>query len=168
MKRLISNKDNIKNEEITELIKRVKLLIINSKKEMLLGYANNTYQFPGGHVENNETLTEALNREISEEVGINLNLDIQPIACAINYYKDYPGKGKNRKNEIYYYIINKDIEPNLNNTNYTDNEKKGNFILKYIPIHNLEKELKDNISIYGDPYGIGNEMLKLLSSCKII
>ena len=168
MKKIISNKDNIKEKEITELVKRVKLLIINSNKEILLGYAHNTYQFPGGHVEDNETLIDALNREIYEEVGVRLDLDIKPIACAINYYKDYPDIGKNRKNEIYYYLINKDIEPNMDNTSYTDSEKEGNFILKYIPINNLEKELKDNISRYGDEYGIGNEMLKLLSSCNII
>ena len=38
-----------------------------------MGYSYNTYQFPGGHVEEGESLIEAVNREVEEETGIILN-----------------------------------------------------------------------------------------------
>ena len=53
MKEIITNKYNLKEEEMTEVVKRVKILIINSNNEILLGYSHNDYQFPGGHVEDN-------------------------------------------------------------------------------------------------------------------
>ena len=37
MKKIIINENNLKEEDITEVVKRVKLFIINSNNEMLLG-----------------------------------------------------------------------------------------------------------------------------------
>ena len=56
MKQIITNKYNLTDSDMTEIVKRVKILIINSKNEILLAYSHNDYQFPGGHVEENETL----------------------------------------------------------------------------------------------------------------
>lgn len=76
MKRFITNVDNLKDSDITEVVKRVKVLLINSKNEILLGYSHNMYQFPGGHVEKGEPLTNTVNREVLEETGIELDLKI--------------------------------------------------------------------------------------------
>lgn len=62
MKQIITNKYNLTDSDMTEIVKRVKILIINSKNEILLAYSHNDYQFPGGHVEENETLIQAINR----------------------------------------------------------------------------------------------------------
>ena len=70
-------KYSVKEEDVTEIVKRVKALIINSNNEILLAYSNNCYQFPGGHVEDGETLIDAVNREIKEETGIVLNNYVQ-------------------------------------------------------------------------------------------
>ena len=56
MKIIIHNKNNLKETDITEVVKRVKILIINSNNEILLGYSHNDYQFPSGHVEKGENL----------------------------------------------------------------------------------------------------------------
>lgn len=167
MKELITNKYNLKEEEMTEVVKRVKILIINSNNEILLGYSHNDYQFPGGHVEDNEELIETVNREIKEETGIELNLNyIEPFARKSGYYKDWPEEGKNRKIEIYYYEVKTDEKPNLNNTSYTEHEKEGNFELRYIPLSKVEEELEKNINEYGDKKGIGKEMLELFKVYK--
>ena len=135
MKQLITNNYNLTDSDMTEVVKRVKVLLVNSNNDVLLGYSYNNYQFPGGHVEENETLVQAVNREILEETGIELNItNIEPFACAIGYYKDWPAEGKNRKIEIYYYEVKTDEKPNLENTDYTENEKNGNFELRYIPL----------------------------------
>lgn len=167
MKIVTHNSYNLKESDMTETVKRVKALIINSKKEILLAHSNNEYHFPGGHVEKNELLQDALKREIEEETGVKLNITNKKyFAKKIGYYKDWPEKGKNRKIEIYYYLINKNLVPNLNNIKYTESEKKGHFKLKYIKLKEIEKVLKDNINKYGDKRGIGKEMLELLDACK--
>lgn len=167
MKELITNKDHLNEKDITEVVKRVKVLIINSNNEVLLGYSNNNYQFPGGHVEEGETLIETVLREIKEETGIELKkIDVEPFARAVGYYKNWPSEGKNRKIEIYYYEIKTDEKPNIENTNYTANELKGGFLLKYIPLDNVEEELKRNTSEFGDKKGIAREMLELFEIYK--
>lgn len=169
MKQIIENKYNIPECEVTEVVKRVKVLIINSNNEILLAYSNNIYQFPGGHVEDGEKLIDAVNREILEETGIRLNIsNLKPFACAIRYYKDWPKANENRKNEIYYYEIMIDEKPNLENTNYTKEEKNGNFKLEYISLNNVENIIKENSIKYGNIKGIATEMIELLELYKSI
>ena len=167
MKQLITNKYNLTDSDMTEVVKRVKVLLVNSNNDVLLGYSHNNYQFPGGHVEENETLVQAVNREVLEEIGIELNItNIEPFACAIGYYKDWPAEGKNRKIEIYYYEVKTDEKPNLENTEYTENEKDGNFELRYIPLLDVENVLKTNAEEYGDKKGIAREMIDLFGVYK--
>ena len=169
MKEIVRNDYNLKEEDMTELVQRVKILLINSNNEILLGYSHNTYQFIGGHVEEGESLINTVNREIKEETGIVLNLsenDIKPFAINKGYYKDWPEAGKKRKIEIYYYEVKTDEKPNLNNTEYTDHEKDGNFRLKYISLDNIEAVLNENTKKYGDKHGIAHEMLELLEYYK--
>ena len=167
MEQIIVNKDCIQEKEITEIVKRVKAIIINSKNEILLGYSHNDYQFLGGDVENGENLIESLKREISEESGISLNLDdVFPIILRKAYYKDYPQIGNNMKNEIYYYVIKTDKVPNLELTNLTDDEKDGNFKLEYIKLDDIEEVMIKNEDKNGDPHGIANEMLEVIKIYK--
>lgn len=167
MKQLITNKYNLTDSDMTEVVKRVKVLLVNSNNDVLLGYSHNNYQFPGGHVEENETLVQAVNREVLEETGIELNItNIEPFACAIGYYKDWPAEEKNRKIEIYYYEVKTDEKPNLENTEYTENEKDGNFELRYIPLLDVENVLRTNAEEYGDKKGIAREMIDLFGVYK--
>lgn len=162
MKQIVTNKHNLTESDMTEVVKRVKVLLVNSNNEVLLGYSHNNYQFPGGHVEEGETLVQTVNREIREETGIVLNNnDLEPFACAIGYYKDWPAEGKNRKIEIYYYEVKTDELPNLDNAEYTEHEKEGGFELRYIPLSEVELVLKKNAEEFGDKKGIAREMIDL-------
>lgn len=167
MKKIIVNANNLNEEEMTDLVRKVKILLINSQNEIMLGYSHNEYQFPGGTQEPNEELIDTVNREIEEETGIKLNLSgIEAFACSIGYYKDWPAEGRNKKVEIYYYEVKTDEEPNLDNLNLTEKEKEGNFELRYIPLDNVEEELKKNAKEYGDQHGIAKEMLNLFEVYK--
>lgn len=167
MKKIIVNRDNLKDEEMTDIVKKVKVLLINSKNELMLGYSHNDYQFPGGTNEIGEELIDTVNREIEEETGIKLNnRNLLPFACSFGYYKDWPEVGRNKKIEIYYYEIKTDLLPNLKNTKYTENEKCGNFELRYIPLEKVEEELIRNSAEFGDKKGIAKEMLELLKVYK--
>ena len=167
MKEIVTNKYNLTEEDMTEVVKRVKILLVNSNDEILLGYSHHNYQFPGGHVEENEELIDTVNREILEETGMDLKLTgLEPFARNLGYYKDWPEEGKNRKIEIYYYEVKTDEKPNLDNTSYTESEKDGGFELRYIPLSNVEEELKKNAEEFGDKKGIAREMLELFSLYK--
>ena len=61
-----------------KMIASVYLILIENKKILLLrryhtGYEDGNYSLPAGHVENNESITSALRREIKEEISIDLN-----------------------------------------------------------------------------------------------
>lgn len=162
MEKIIINKDNLKDNEITEIKRKVKILLVNSNDEIMLAYSHNEYQFPGGTNEIGEELIDTINREIKEETGISLKISkIDPFACNIGYYKDWPAIGKNRKIEIYYYEIKTDQKPILNELNLTDNEKDGNFELRFVNLNDVENVLQNNVLQYGDPHSITKEMLDL-------
>lgn len=146
MKEILYNYDNLKLEDIDEVVTRTKGLIINSNNEITLGYSHKTYQFPGGHLEDGETLEECLLREIEEETGIEIkDAKLKPFEKITYYNKNYHKSGKNRKNEIYYYIINTDANFDMNNSKLDEWEKDGNFIVKTFPIENVEQVLIDSI-----------------------
>ena len=167
MKELITNKYNLTEADVTEVVKGVKILAINSNNEILLCYSHNDYQFPDGHVEEGENLLQTVKREMLEETGIDLKMEnVEPFAVALGYYKDWPAEGKNRKIEIYYYEIKNDEKTDLDKTSYTENEKDGGFELRFIPLNKVEDELRKNAEEFGDKRGIAREMLELFEIYK--
>ena len=54
MKTIIFNDNNLTDNDIEMRVVRVKGLMFNSSGKILLAHNNNTYQFPGGHLEDNE------------------------------------------------------------------------------------------------------------------
>lgn len=146
MRKVIYNNDNILDKDINKIITRVKVLLINSKNELTLAFSNNIYHFVGGHVEVNETLTEALKREVKEETGITLpNKNYKPFFKITQIFKDYPIINKTNKYIYYYYVIKTNELPNLNNTNLTEEEIKENFELKTIPLEEVENVLTNTL-----------------------
>ena len=169
MKEVIYNYDNLKENEIDEIVIRCKGLIINNKNEIMLGYCHNTYQFPGGHLEENETLLDCLKREIKEETGIELEddeINKNIIEKNTRYTRNYRNTNKNRKNEIYYYIIKTNKLPNINNNHLDKNEIEGNYIIKMINLYDVENTLIDSIPLNDINKIIVEEMLDVIKEYK--
>lgn len=147
MKETIYNQDYLKDEDITEVVIRTKALIINDKN-IILGNENNIYQFPGGHLEKNETFEECLKREILEETGIEIddNEIKRPFMKVTYLNKDWPAIGQNRKSEIYYYLIKTSKNPDMSKVKYTEHEKQGNFKIESISLSESISVIEDNIS----------------------
>ena len=163
MKEILYNPDNLSNKDIDEVITRTKGLIINSNNEITLGYSHKTYQFPGGHLEEGETLEECLLREIKEETGIEIKDAIMEPFVKITYYtKNYHNSGKNRENNIYYYIVKSDAKFDMNKTNLDDGEIDGDYIPKTLPLEGLEQVLIDSIPDNKINKVIVKEMLEVL------
>lgn len=145
MKKIINNNDNLKYEDLDEIVTRVKVFFINSNNEILLASSAGGYQLPGGHVEDGEKINEAIFREMKEETGISLdqNEAFEPFLIVDTIKKNNRGTGKNRLARILYYLIKSDAKPNLNDLNLTDNEKANNFKVIFIPFGDFYKTMKD-------------------------
>lgn len=146
MKETIYNYDYLKESDITEVAIRMKALIINDD-DIILGNENNILQFPGGHLEEGETFEDCLKREIMEETGIEIvNNEIERPFMKVTYLsKDWPEVGKNRKAEIYYYLIKTNKNPDVTKVNYTEHEKQGNFKIEKIPLNSSIEIIRKNI-----------------------
>ncbi len=145
MKEIIINDDQLNDEDIEQKVVRVKGLILNSKGKILLAHNNNTYQFPGGHKEDDESMDDCIKREIKEETGIDLEVVEKPFLCIDTYDNDYFGTGKKVLNSIYYYRFFTDEVPNFNETKYDELELATDFNLFYLSFSNLGEFLQKNI-----------------------
>ncbi len=145
MKMKIYNYDNIKESDITDKIVRVKALMLNSNNKILLCEDFDTIQYPGGHLEDGETLNSGLKREVLEEMGIVLEGDYEPFFAIKYYMKDYPVIGNNRSLEIYYFYVFTDQEYNLDNVNLDAQERKGDFKRYYVSLKEFNKFLDRNM-----------------------
>ena len=98
-------------------------------------------------MEDSETFEECLKREVLEETGIEIdNNEIKRPFMKVTYLnKDWPEIGKNRKTEIYYYLIETIKIPDMSKVNYTEHEKQGNFKIESIPLSESIKIIEVNI-----------------------
>jgi len=146
MKKIVHNYDSLFEGDINHIVKRAKLIVINEKSQMVLCHSKGEYYFLGGHVENDESDYECLKRELKEEAGYNLETKLEePFISIIYYNKDYPEKNVNTKTITNYYVLNLNFEVNLDNTNLTEDEKKGNFEIKYINKNEVLKTLTESL-----------------------
>ena len=133
MKEILYNNDNLKEEEINNIVRRAKAIIINSNDEILFAHTQDNYFFVGGRLEPNETFEEGIVREIKEETGIDIDFKFQKPFCTITYMnKDYPKEGVNTKSIANYYIVKSDDKVDLSKAKLTFEEKTCDFKLEYI------------------------------------
>lgn len=146
MKETIYNYDYLTDEDITEVVIRTKALIINGDS-IFIGNENGVFQFPGGHLEENESFSDCLKREVLEETGIMIDdSEIERPFMKVTFMnKDWPKPGKNRKAEIYYYVVKTKKFPDLTKTNYTENEKNNNYTIETFKVNEAINKIKDNI-----------------------
>ena len=162
MKQIIFNDNNLTDNDIELKVVRVKALMINSNGKILLAHNNNTYQFPGGHTEENESKKDCLIREVMEETGIELNVDEEPFLCITTYDNNYFGSGKKVLNSIYYYRTFTDSLPDLSKTHYDELELATDFNLYYVNFNTLEKFLKNAIENGSIDVNIAKEMINVI------
>ena len=134
------------NDKITRKTQREKLLLMNSKNEILLVYMDHNYQLPGGHLEEGENSEECLFREVKEETGIEIPKQKRTPFLTIYYEtKDYPNIGDNSLYIGNYYCMEGDFTPNLKNTNFTQEEIDGNLKLEFIHKDKVLNILRNNM-----------------------
>lgn len=144
----VINSYNLCDQDMDEVTVRSRGIIINSFNEILMCYSNGLkhYEFPGGHLEKNESINEGLIRELKEECGLDISNDIiNPLFCIKYYCKNYKGTKKNRLVSIYYSEIITDEKFCLENRNLDENEVQQNYECRYVDVDSLEFILKMNM-----------------------
>lgn len=167
MKELIINKDNLKEEDVKEVVTRVKVLMLNERNEILLAYCDNDYQFPGGHLKDGEDVYDGLIREVKEETGIiSKKENYQLFMITKHYEKNYFRTGNNRLNIMIYFIYKKIPIINDNNIDISNYERKNGFRLYYVNINEVEDLLIDHATAYPRFKALAYEMLPVLDEYK--
>lgn len=147
MKNLIINDENLKIEEIEKFNQKVRAILIDDNNQILVANYGKVILLPGGSIDDNESIFEAIIRELIEETGQNYEREELTYLTCLNYFqKNYPernGTFKNRLVKTHYFSANfKSIEQSLQKL--TNNEKKDNFKLELIPLDSLEKTILEN------------------------
>ena len=121
---MLINKEHLEKKEINSKVHKVRAIIMNDEGKVYITNMDYSYNLPGGRVEANENLKDALIREIAEELGIRVaKKEIQYIGNITFWHKDFPGeKGSvNRENNVdLFWVVNpKEIKPErVQLTNY--------------------------------------------------
>ena len=131
---VIHNEDNLTLNDANKVTLREKLIVENNNDEILICHMGVKYFLIGGHIDNDESDEQCLTREVAEESGVTLDFsNILPIASSNYINKDYPKNGDITYTNTNYYAIKYDLVPNIEMQNLTEEEKKENFKLMYIP-----------------------------------
>ena len=131
---VIHNEDNLTLNDANKVTLRAKLIVENNNDEILICHMGVKYFLIGGHIDNDESDEQCLTRKVAEESGVTLDFsNILPIASSNYINKDYPQNGDITYTNTNYYAIKYDLVPNIEMQNLTEEEKKENFKLMYIP-----------------------------------
>jgi mutator protein MutT len=109
-------------------IKDGKILVMNTK-------STNKFAFPGGGVDENETLEQGLKREIKEELGINAH--IGKFVHFSNTYFYYDPTNEAWDVYMYFFLCSAETYTLLDNENILDDESESP---QWIPIGDLTEE----------------------------
>jgi 8-oxo-dGTP pyrophosphatase MutT (NUDIX family) len=151
MEIIIFNDDNLLVSQIDETVVKARAFIIDDNNEVLLSKYAGIYLLPGGKVEEQETPSIALLRELREEIGIILNeLKQEPFLVVKQYNKDYPKRDNitliNRLSETYYFLIKSNQKPNVAKIELLEEEKEGGFETISININDIESLISKNLT----------------------
>ena len=138
-------------------------IIVNNEGQILLQSRadRDKWGLPGGCQELGERFQDTVLREVKEETGIELDNEVinDPFLKIIYLNKDYPNKGENRESDIYYYAVETNKLPDLENVNYTESEINKHFELINIDLNNAIDIIKENIPNHKDNEIISKDMI---------
>ena len=166
---VLLNRDKLLDNEINEKSLKVRALLFDENNNVLVANYNGVLMFPGGKVDKDENLLDALCRELSEELGNIYNSEELTFFMTLNFYqKGYPKVEDvivNRLVKTHYYIgTYKDI--NFDLQQLSEREKKSNFKLELISFDELENIVLNNTNNNPRNKYFQDELLEVLKCYK--
>lgn len=146
MKEIVINKGRLKQDEVTHVVDKARIILRNDDGDFVLSHFERVYFLPGGKLEDDETPVEAVKREVREETNINILLDdIEPFVLVKHYLRDYEsGNGEivNRLVNTYYFtgFTSKD---DIEYFNLTIPEKRDDLRAFFIDMEEARELLKE-------------------------
>lgn len=146
------NDDDLKDDEIDEVVTRVRAIIVSSKNNMIIVNNEEGFQFLGGYVDDGEDLVSALKRIVYSETGIELDAKdkIEPFYEIRYYNRDYKGSKMNRLSDLIYFFVGSDKLPNFKKLKLTDREIQAKGI-EIVRRTLFMKDLKEYIEAEQNP-----------------
>ena len=147
------NDDDLKDNEIDEVVTRVKAFIVSSKNNMIVGYTDEGFQLIEGYVQGNQDLNTALANIIYNECGIAIDAKdkIEPFYEIRYYNRDYKGSGINRLSDLIYFVVNTDKLPNYKKLKLTPREIAERMPLEVVRRSLFGKDLRQYIEKEQNP-----------------
>lgn len=144
---LIINDDKLQIKEIDEFHTKVRALLITEENQVLIASYSGVLLLPGGSLESREPIVKAIVRELKEETGqCYKSEDFRYLTCLEYFQKDYPkrdGSYQNRLVKTYYFIA--DYKSPLEVKHFlSESERSGNFMLKLVPLNEIDKLIAAN------------------------
>ena len=168
---LVINDDNLQFDEVQEFNSKARAILIDENNKVLIVNYSNVILLPGGKVDEGETVSEAITRELSEELGQDYSANELDFFVTLNYYqKDYPkrdGTFQNRLVKTHYFVGSyKGIKKA--SRKLTKKEQKGNFRLELVSLEDLEDIIFKNVNDNPRNIYFQKELLTILTSYKNI
>lgn len=166
---VLLNRDELLDNEINEKSLKVRALLFDENNNVLIANYNGVLMLPGGKVDKGENVSDALSRELSEELGNDYTSDeLDYFMTLTHYQKDYPKMEDvivNRVVKTHYYIGSyKDVNSGLQQL--SEREKKANFKLELISFDELENIVLNNTNDNPRNKYFQDELLEVLNCYK--
>ncbi|MBO6145630.1 MAG: NUDIX hydrolase [Bacilli bacterium] len=146
MKEIVLNKARLKQDEITEVLDKARIILRNENGEFILSHFERVYFLPGGKIELGEDPVDTIKREMKEETNINILLDdTEPFALVKNYLRDYEAKDGTIVNRLVntYYFTGFTSKDDIEYFNLTLPEKRDDLRAFYIDMEEARELLKE-------------------------
>lgn len=169
MKEIILNKARLKEDELTDVIEKARIVLRNDNDELVFARFGRVYMLPGGKIEMGETPVDAVKRELMEETTINILLDdTEPFAVTYNYLRDYELNDGTLVNRLVktYYFTGYTSDETIEYFNLTQNEKEDNLRGFFIDIDEGIELLQDYNKENPKATYLALETLKVLEEYK--
>jgi len=144
---IVINDAKLKMQEIDESNTKVRALLVNEYNQLLIANYGGVYLLPGGSIEKDESIIEAIVRELKEETGQDyVQAEFSYLSYVKYFQKNYPkrnGTFQNRLVKTHYFVANYKGFSELNQM-LSEKERKANFTLELISLDEIEKIVSDN------------------------
>jgi 8-oxo-dGTP diphosphatase len=134
--------DCLNTDNVFTIRKASRSIVYNDLGEIAILYVSkhNYHKLPGGGIEVGEDIKLALNREVMEEVGVNIDV-LGEVGLTIEY------RVKHKLLQISYCYYSR-VKGDVHKPSYTDEEIDNGFVLKWVNIEKailmLENDLPDD------------------------